>query len=199
MDVTTLIDAVAQIKSQADELTHQEIIDSLSRPLAEFTTSAENQGFAEAYGPSGNYTRLLLNDPREPYQIVLVFWGPGRGSPIHDHDDTIGAVSALTGEAKEIKYGVTRCEGERVKLTQGSEFTIAPGRVTPILPEADKQLHLMVNEETRWAATVHIYLTAIHRYRQYEPTPDGAFRTAETSLWFDECRVGRRMPTRTRI
>ncbi|MEU9791236.1 cysteine dioxygenase family protein [Streptomyces sparsogenes] len=193
MDVTTLIDAVARIKSEADELTHQEIIDRLSGPLAEFTTSTENQGFAEAYSPSGNYTRLLLNDPQEPYQIVLVFWGPGRGSPIHDHDDTIGAVSALTGEAKEIKYVVTRCEGEHVKLTQGSEFTIAPGRVTPILPEDDKQLHLMINEKRRWAATVHVYLTAIHRYRQYEPAPDGSFRTAETSLWFDECGVGRRM------
>ncbi|WP_055554969.1 cysteine dioxygenase family protein [Streptomyces sp. NBRC 110028] len=198
MDVTTLIDAVARIKSQADELTQQQIVDSLSRTLAEFTTSAENQVFAEAYSPSGNYTRLLLNDPQEPYQIVLVFWGPGRGSPIHDHDDTIGAVSALTGTAKEIKYIVTRCAGEQVKLTQGDEFTIAPGRVTPILPEDDKQLHLMVNEETRWAATVHVYLTAIHRYRQYEPAPDGLFRTAEISLWFDECGVGRRMPASTR-
>ncbi|WAP60640.1 hypothetical protein [Streptomyces sp. S465] len=119
MDVTTLIDTVAQIKSEADELAHQEIIDRLSGPLAEFTTLTENQDFAEAYSPSGNYTRLLLNDPQEPYQIVLVFWGPGRGSPIHDHDDTIGAVSALIGEAKEIKYSVTRCEGEHVETHPG--------------------------------------------------------------------------------
>lgn len=194
MDVTALIDAVSRTKSQADELTHQEIIDRLSAALAKFTTSTENQHFAEEYHPSGNYTRLLLNSPQDTYQIVLVFWGPGKGSPIHDHDDTIGAVSALTGETKEIKYTITRHTGERVELAEAGEFTIAPGRITPILPERDKQLHLMVNEEKSWAATVHVYLNAIHRYRQYEVAPGGAFRTTETRLWFDEWGVGRRMP-----
>ncbi|MFF4407450.1 cysteine dioxygenase [Streptomyces sp. NPDC001262] len=195
MDVTALIDAVSRTKSQADELTHQEVIDQLSAALAKFTTSAENQRFAEEYRPSGNYTRLLLNSLQDPYQIVLVFWGPGKGSPIHDHDDTTGVVSALTGATKEIKYAVTRHVGACVELAEASEFTIAPGRITPILPEDDKRLHLMVNEGTCWAATVHVYLTAIDRYRQYEATPGGAFRTAETRLWFDEWGVGRRMPT----
>ncbi|MEW9522157.1 cysteine dioxygenase [Streptomyces tubercidicus] len=194
MDVTALIDAVSRTKSQADELTRQEALERLSDALTEFTASTENQRFAAQYQPSGNYTRLLLNSPQDAYQVVLVFWGPGQGSPIHDHDNTIGVVSALTGATKEIKYIVTRHEGERVKLIEGTEFTIAPGRITPILPEDDKQLHLMVNEEAHWSATVHVYLNAIHRYRHYTPTPSGAFRTAETQLWFDEWDVGRRMP-----
>ncbi|MEU7178669.1 cysteine dioxygenase [Streptomyces celluloflavus] len=198
MDVTALIDAVSRIKNKADELTREETIDQLSGALAEFTTSTPNQHFAEEYHPSGNYTRLLLNSPQDAYQVVLVFWGPGKGSPIHDHDDTIGAVSALTGETREIKYVVTRHEGEWVRLTEAGEFTIAPGRITPILPEDDKQLHLMVNEKAHWAATVHVYLTAIHRYRQYEAAPGGAFRTAETRLWFDAWGVGRQMPTSAR-
>ncbi|ARQ70828.1 cysteine dioxygenase [Streptomyces marincola] len=197
MDVTALIDTVSRTRSQADELTQQEIIGRLSAALTEFTTSAENQHFAEKYHPSGNYTRLLLNSPRDAYQIVLVFWGPGKGSPIHDHDATIGAVSALTGETKEIKYLVTGHVGKYVELAEASRFTIAPGRITPILPEDDKQLHLMVNEEKQWAATVHVYLSAIRRYRQYEAAPGGAFHAAETRLWFDECEVGRRMPART--
>ncbi|MFE7131823.1 cysteine dioxygenase [Streptomyces sp. NPDC057638] len=194
MDVTALIETVSRTKSQAGELTPQQIIDRLSHALTEFTTSARNQDFAAAYQPSGNYTRLLLNSPDDPYQVVLVFWAPGMGSPIHDHADTIGAVSALAGETKEIKYGV-RTVGEAVELTEVSKFTIAPGRIAPILPENDQQLHLMVNEAPHWAATVHVYLTAIHRYRQYEAVPGGAFRTAETSLWFDEYAVGRTMPT----
>ncbi|MEU8571552.1 cysteine dioxygenase family protein [Streptomyces pathocidini] len=198
MDVTALIDAVSRTKSQADELTRRQIIDQLSGALAKFTTSPENQRFAEKYRPRGNYTRLLLNSPQDAYQLVLVFWGPGKGSPIHDHDETIGVVGALTGETKEIKYAVTRHEGEHVKLARSSEFTIAPGRVTPILPGDDQQLHLMVNEEQHWAATVHVYLTSIHHYRQYEAAPGGAFQLAETPLWFDEWEVGRRMPTSTR-
>ncbi|MCX4967001.1 cysteine dioxygenase family protein [Streptomyces sp. NBC_00654] len=198
MDVTALIDAVSQTKDKADELSCQEIIDRLSDALARFTTSAENQHFAEEYRPSGNYTRLLLNSPQDAFQVVLVFWGPGKGSPIHDHDDTIGAVSALTGETKEIKYVTTGQVGECVELAEAGEFTIAPGRITPILPEDDKQLHLMVNEKTHWAATVHVYLTAIHRYQMYLAAPGGSFRTAETSLWFDECGVGTRMPTSVR-
>lgn len=110
MDVTALIDAVSRTKSQADELTRQEALNRLSAALTEFTASTQNQRFAAEYRPSGNYTRLLLNSPQDAYQVVLVFWGPGQGSPIHDHDNTIGVVSALTGATKEIKYIVTRHE-----------------------------------------------------------------------------------------
>ena len=56
----------------------------------------------------------------------------------------------------------------------------------------------MVNEQDHWSATVHVYLTAIHRYRQFTVTPDGTYRAAETQLWFDESDVGRRMPASTR-
>ncbi|MGW1835087.1 cysteine dioxygenase [Streptomyces sp. BBFR2] len=198
MDVTAFIDAVSRTRSRADQLSQQEITDRLSRALAAFTTSSANQRFAEEYRPSGNYTRLLLNSPRDAYQVVLVFWGPGQGSPVHDHDDTTGVVSALTGETREIKYALTpRGEG-RVGLTVASEFALVPGRVSPILPERDKQLHLMVNEQDHWSATVHVYLTAIHRYRQYTVAPDGTYRPSETELWFDEWDVGRRMPASTR-
>ncbi|MEU3712061.1 cysteine dioxygenase [Streptomyces catenulae] len=198
MDVTALIDAVSRTRSRADRLPRQEIIDRLSRALTAFTTSSANQRFAEEYRPSGNYTRLLLNSPQDAYQIVLVFWGPGQGSPVHDHDDTIGVVSALTGRTKEVKYVLAPHGEERVGLTATGEFILAPGRITPILPERDKQLHLMVNEQDHWSATVHVYLTAIHRYRQFTVTPDGTYRAAETQLWFDESDVGRRMPASTR-
>jgi hypothetical protein len=55
------------------------------------------------------------------------------------------------------------------------------------------QLHLMVNETQLWAATVHIYLTAIHHYRVYERKSDDLFHPVETQLWFDRIDVWREM------
>lgn len=193
MNIEELIDAVARTRKTTGR-TPDQLVGKLSAALAEFTSTTENQSFAARFSPTGNYMRLLLNRPEDEFQIVLVFWGPGKGSPIHDHDGTIGVVSALTSQVKEVKYRVTDRNESGVSLAEHSNFLITPNKITAILPEDDKQLHLMMNDTGSWAATVHVYLTAIHRYRLYEPRDEGRYQPVETDLWFDRINVGREMP-----
>lgn len=194
MDTNELIDEVDRIKTCIGRLPRDQLVEQLSDALADFTGTAENQWFAERVSPHGNYMRLLLNSPRDDIQIVLVFWGPGQGSPIHDHDGTIGVVSALTGQIREIKYQISGRSERGVTLVEESNLLIVPTKATKILPEGDMQLHLMVNETQQWAATVHVYLTAIHRYRMYERKSDNLYCPVETELWFDRIDVWREMP-----
>lgn len=193
MNVDELIGEVARIKACIGRLPGDRLVGQLSDALADFTGTAENQRFAERISPTGNYMRLLLNSPRDDVQIVLVFWGAGQGSPIHDHDGTIGVVSALTGETREIKYQVSGQDELGVTLVENSNSLIVPTKITKITPEDDMQLHLMVNETQLWAATVHIYLKAIHRYRVYERKSDDLYHPVETELWFDRIDFWREM------
>lgn len=194
MNVAELIEEVARTRTATTRLTAKQRAAQLSAVLADFTATAANQAFAAQFSPTGNYMRLLLNSPEDEFQIVLVFWGPGQGSPIHDHDGTVGVVSALTGEVSEIKYDVFDRNKHGVTLVEESRFLICPSAITTILPEDGKQLHLMVNETPQWAATVHVYLNAIHRYRVYEPRDGGGHRPVETDLWFDRVNLWQEMP-----
>lgn len=193
MNIDELIGEVTRIKACIGRLPRGRLAGQLSDALTDFTGTAENQRFAERVSPTGNYMRLLLNSPRDDVQIVLVFWGPGQGSPIHDHDGTIGAVSALTGETREIKYQVSGRDELGVALVEKSNFLIVPTKITEITPDDDMQLHLMVNETQQWAATVHIYLKAIHCYRVYERKGDNLYHPVETELWFDRIDCWREM------
>lgn len=194
MYIDELIDEVTRTKSCIGQIPCERLVEQLSDALDDFTGTAENRWFAEQMSPSGNYMRLLLNSPCDDIQVVLVFWGPGQGSQIHDHDGTIGVVSALIGETKEIKYQISGRVEHGVILAEESNFVIVPTRATKILPNDDMQLHLMVNETQRWSATVHVYLTAIHRYRAYERKSGDLYHPVETELWFDRIDVRREMP-----
>lgn len=191
MYCSELIEEVARVR--ADWGSHANAVHRLSGALTDFTGSECNRRYVAGLTPTGNYTRELLNSPDDEFQVVLVLWAPGHGSPIHDHDETIGVVSSLMGETEEIKYAVVEDGSDEVQLTESSRFRIAPSRVTELLPEPEKQLHRMVNETDSWAATVHVYLFGIDHYRIFEPSGENRYQQVDTRLWFDRTDVGREM------
>ncbi|GAA1239346.1 hypothetical protein GCM10009676_24990 [Prauserella halophila] len=190
-----LIDEVARMHAEQDRRYRSSLLSQLGDELGAFVEDSRNQEYVNALTPEKNYLRLLLNSPDDPFQVVLVMWGPGKGSPIHDHDGTVGVVSALTGRTREVKYEILHEGGSEVALAAGQDQLVVPGRVTTILPEDDMQLHLMVNEAETWSVTVHIYLDAIHNYRTYDKQSDGLYRASPLQLWFDQINVSDDMNT----
>lgn len=178
-----LMHEVAKIRADGRRLPRSRVVERLSTSLSDFTAEQENQRFVEQLMPAGNYARLLLNSPDDDFQIVMVLWAPGRGSPIHDHSGTLGVVSSMVGRTREIKYKILQRHGSEVVLVPTSDLLIVPGRVTPIFPEDDMQLHLMANETSQWTATIHVYLTAIHKYHQYAQQSDQLYRSTPIDLW----------------
>lgn len=133
----------------------------------------------------GRYPRILLNDPADAFQIILVLWPPGGRSAIHDHDDSVGGVIALAGELVETKYFARRTDATSVELRTSARRWLRPREFTPILAEDGLQLHDMANEGLGWGATLHVYLRAIVDYRVYAPTLEGAHREHQHAFWFD--------------
>lgn len=165
---------------------------ALDRTLHEFVTHTrvpEPELWPET---TGRYIRVLLNDPDDPFQIIVVFWPPGARSAIHDHADSSGAVVALFGALTETKYDVELGPRGRCTLTRAGEHTLEPGRPSPITPEPGMQLHDMVNASHEWAATVHVYLRSIEHFHVYRATPTGDFVRERRSLWFDHDRGAER-------
>ena len=72
---------------------------------------------------------LLYADPLDRFSIVSFVWGPGQGTPIHDHR-VWGLVGVLRGEEVSTSYerqqdGSLRA-GEPVRLATGTVVAVSP-------------------------------------------------------------------------
>jgi predicted metal-dependent enzyme (double-stranded beta helix superfamily) len=72
---------------------------------------------------------LLYADPLERFSIVSFVWGPGQGTPIHDHR-VWGLVGVLRGEEISMSYerhtdGSLRA-GPAVRLSKGTVAAVSP-------------------------------------------------------------------------
>lgn len=135
---------------------------------------------------ASRYTRVLLNDPGEAFQIVVVFWPPGARSAIHDHDETLGAVMPLFGQVHETKYRVEPgATPETVELIATEAQALEAHTFSPITAAPGEQLHDVVNHTSEWAATVHVYLRGIDRFHVYAARPEGGYHAVERALWLD--------------
>lgn len=192
MNPGELIGAVRTVKQRA--LPQQESLDELTAVLSAFVADPVNRSVELPQITSGLYTRSLLNSIEDDFQIVVVSWGPGSGSPIHDHNDTVGAVAALVGTTLETKHQIIDRNGSTVQLKALDTLRLHGELVTPILPDEETQLHDMVNHTDEWAATIHVYLTAIMEFRTYDPNPNGSFTVNPRKLWFDVDQAWRHWP-----
>ena len=62
--------------------------------------------------PFLRYTRTIVDKGNGRYNLLILCWGPGQGSPIHDHSNSDCFVKILSGQLKETLF----------KLPQGENF-----------------------------------------------------------------------------
>ena len=184
MDVAQLVRTVRCIQRVAR--TEPAKVQMLTTALQAFMGEPRNR-HALPYGQvsRGLYTRLLLNAHADPFQIVVVLWGPGSSSPIHDHQGTVGAVALLDGMTCETKYARLGETSAGTRLSCGQTTVLDASTVSPILTDEAGQLHAMHNPSNAWAATVHVYLTPVTDFHIYEPLGDDHYRRIPRQLWFD--------------
>ncbi|KAL3288135.1 hypothetical protein HHI36_002583 [Cryptolaemus montrouzieri] len=61
------------------------------------------------------YTRNLVDRGNGKYNLMLLCWGEGHGSGIHDHADSHCFMKMLQGSLEEVKYAWPKCEGEELQ------------------------------------------------------------------------------------
>jgi len=86
--------------------------------------AASAQPVAHGYGQY-----LLHCDPLERFSVVSFVWGPGQGTPVHDHT-VWGLIGVLRGA--EVSQAYSRSEG--VLLPSGPPHRLQPGQVEAVSP-----------------------------------------------------------------
>src|SRR6266702_4133249 len=104
---------------------------------------------------------LLYADPLDRFSIVSFVWGPGQGTPIHDHR-VWGLVGVLRGEEVSISYA----RQADASLRPGAVERLARGTVAAVSPGIG-DIHAISNGlSDKSSISIHVYggnIGRIHR------------------------------------
>jgi len=124
---------------------------------------------AYAVPDAGRYQQYLLHcDSRERFSVVSFVWGPGQGTPIHDHT-VWGLVGVLRG-AERAEAFIRQPDGS---LLPGAVGELHPGDVEALSPVAG-DIHRVSNLlADAPSISIHVYGGNIGAVRRSTFAPDG--------------------------
>ena len=128
--------------------------------------------------------RLLHRDEKRGYSAIVMTWGPGQGTMLHDHSGIWCVEGVIAGEMEVIQYEMTD-DGART----GGAYRFAPRGTVRAQPGASGALippfeyHILRNGRADdLAVTLHVYGGEMTRCSLFEPHSDGSYSRIEKCL-----------------
>lgn len=114
----------------------------------------------------GERKRFLLSKS-DDFEVVLMIWGPGAQTPIHDHGGSSSTVEIIDGAITEKTFDKTgpRLIGETI-LRNGERSEITDGSV----------IHQMVNISEGFSYSIHTYADPLSVCNTYDEDASEWFR-----------------------
>uniref|UniRef100_A0A668ATH9 Cysteine dioxygenase n=1 Tax=Myripristis murdjan TaxID=586833 RepID=A0A668ATH9_9TELE len=99
------------------------------------------------------YTRNLVDEGNGKFNLIILCWGEGHGSSIHDHTDSHCFMKMLQGQLKETQFEWPKSQGDMV---QKSQRILLENKVAYINDSIG--LHRVENaSHTEGAVSLHLY------------------------------------------
>lgn len=129
--------------------------------------------------------RLLYQDPANRFTAVVMTWGPGQGTAVHDHGGLWCVEGVVEGQMQVTQYDV-RAEGDSFAVTPaGPPLTAGVGTAGRLIPPTD--FHVLANAQADAASvTLHIYGGDLTGCRVYTPDEDGRYRESVRALSYHD-------------
>jgi predicted metal-dependent enzyme (double-stranded beta helix superfamily) len=180
-DLVERLDA-AVTESSADAITarvKRDLEDVLGRAVLELPDrfrQPRQDGYAR---------RLLYQDPQHRYTAVVMTWGPGQGTPVHDHGGLWCVEGVVEGEMAVTQYDV-QPEGDNFRVQPiGRPLTAGVGTAGRLIPPTD--YHVLANaQSSRTSMTLHVYGGNLDGCRIFVPREDGRYEQSIRALSYHE-------------
>jgi predicted metal-dependent enzyme (double-stranded beta helix superfamily) len=129
--------------------------------------------------------RLLHQDPADRYTAVVMTWGPGQGTPVHDHGGLWCVEGVVEGEMAVTRYDV-HAEGDAFRVTPiGESIRAGIGQAGRLIPPTD--YHVLANAlPSGTSLTLHVYGGNLDGCRIYTPRADGRYDESTRALSYHD-------------
>lgn len=125
--------------------------------------------------------RLLHRDPKGRYTAVVMTWGPGQGTPLHDHAGTWCVECVVDGDMEVRQFDLLEERDGRFRFEPQQTIDAVRGSAGCLIPPYE--YHTLTNRRAEGASvTLHIYGGEMTHCHVFEPLDDGSYRRAERQL-----------------
>src|SRR5690606_37279905 len=84
---------------------------------------------------AGHYARReLYRSPVHGYSVVAMTWGPGQGTPLHDHSGLWCVEGVWRGELEITQYELLEQAGDRFRFRAAGGMHAGPGSAGSLIP-----------------------------------------------------------------
>jgi 3-mercaptopropionate dioxygenase len=147
LDLDTALPTVEEICAAVKQTLKEEIADGGLELAAELV-----QPVSQDYG-----RRLLHRHPEGRYAVVVMTWGAGQGTPIHDHAGKWCVECVYAGRIRVSSYDLVadKKDADIVGFERASEVEAGKGAAGSLIPPFD--YHVIENRSQEPAVTIHVY------------------------------------------
>jgi predicted metal-dependent enzyme (double-stranded beta helix superfamily) len=172
-----LIDAIDAAVSKP---TTQDITHSLRQSLCELIHSDEVQLPDCVFEPcAAHYARReLYRSEEHGYCVVAMTWGPGQGTPIHDHDGMWCVEGVWSGALEIEQYELLEHDAQRYQFQAVGSIQAGAGSAGSLIPP--HEYHSILNpSDSAITVSLHVYSGPMLRCAVFTPTPDTRWYTRD--------------------
>ena len=136
--------------------------------------------------PDAYARRLLHRDANGRYSVIVMTWGPGQGTAVHDHGGLWCVEGVVDGEIAVTQYLVKQDTDGYYRVTPIGSLLAGTGSAGCLIPPTDH--HVLANARpSRPSVTLHVYGGDLDDCKVFLPaTPDGRYSESIKMLSFNE-------------
>jgi predicted metal-dependent enzyme (double-stranded beta helix superfamily) len=136
--------------------------------------------------PDAYARRLLHRDPEGRYSVIVMTWGPGQGTALHDHGGLWCVEGVVDGEIAVTQYLVQQDSDGYYRVTPIGSLLAGTGSAGCLIPPTDH--HVLANARpARASVTLHVYGGDLGDCKVFLPaTADGRYAESTKMLAFHE-------------
>lgn len=128
--------------------------------------------------------RLLYRDPSGAYTAVVMTWGPGQKTPLHDHAGIWCVECVVEGKMEVAQYDLTSEDNGAYHFERRNLVTAGRGAAGCLIPPFE--YHTLGNLARTPSITLHVYGGEMDHCHVFEPAGDGSYRRTRKNLSYYE-------------
>jgi 3-mercaptopropionate dioxygenase len=138
-------------------------------------------GALTAPRPDTYARRLLHRDEQGRYTVIVMTWGPGQGTALHDHAGIWCVECVVDGEMEVTQYDLLSNQDGSFRFARQHTVKASRGSAGCLIPPFE--YHTLANAHAdRTSVTLHVYGGEMDHCHAFEPAGGGVYRRVRREL-----------------